>query len=115
MLDNDLDEHITLLQDGRLDEPTSLVFISPTTALVSNAGSGEVLKLDLRSGDTSLFANVAGARGILLDPISNQIAIASKDERKVFFFNVNDGELTLVQWSGALHCRGMTPYPVQLT
>ena len=96
MLDNDLDEHITLLQDGRLDEPTSLVFISPTTALVSNSGSGEVLKLDLRSGNTSLFANVATPRGTLFDPISNQVAIASEVERKVFFFNVDDGESTLV-------------------
>ena len=113
MLDNDLDEHITLLQDGDgLDEPAGLVFISPTTALITNSGSGEVLKLDLRSGDTKLFANVASARGILFDPISNQVAIASEDERKVFFFNVTGGELTLVQWSGVLHRRGMTPYPV---
>ena len=94
MLDNDLEEHRTLLQDkDGLDEPSGLVFISPTTALISNTGSGEILKLDLRSGVTSLFSYVTAARGILFDPISNQIAIVSEDERKVFFFDVTDGTL----------------------
>ena len=96
MLDNDQGEHRTLLQDGGLNEPSSLVFISPTTVLISNSGSGEVLKLDLRAGDMSLFANVTAARGIIFDPISNQIAVASEVERKISFFNVADGELTTI-------------------
>ena len=109
MLDNDQDEHRTLLDGDRLNAPAGLVFISPTTALIPNTGSGKVLKLDLRTGVTSLFANVVSPKGILFDPISNQIAIASEDDRKVFFFNVTDGELTLVNQlglSGILHLGG---------
>ena len=103
MLDNDLGEHRTLLQgEDELNAPTGLVFISPTTILISNSGSGEVLKLGLRTGVTSLFANVATPRSIIFDPISNQIAVASEVERKISFFNVADGELLVVWWDPPL-------------
>ena len=75
-----------------MEEPADLVFISPTSALISNSGGGDILKLDMKSGNTSQFAAVETPKGLFFDPISNQVVVASFDKRKLFFYNVSDGK-----------------------